>query len=357
MSIKTTAKEAISRLDYWRKKEWLRKYENKKINAKKSIWENYIISPADLEKIHQIYGPNADTRWHKYFASFSGKMDPYYVPEILFSTNMEWNLNPYKLCKELEDKSLLETLFGSVQYLRIPKTVICKTYGTYVGEKGDIINESDVVPLVENYFLSKGKAILKPTRDTSSGRGVVLLNKDNYRSYLSAQTDNYIVQEVVVNQDDIRNLNSSSLNTIRVMTYICNSRICTAPLLLRIGVGDSIVDNAHAGGIFVGVQNDGYLCPMAFSEYGDKCYCHPTSNIIYEGYRIAGIDRILNAAVNCHKCLPQLGMVSWDFTLDEKETVTLIEANLFGHSIWLPQIAHGKGIFEDNTIEMLKKLD
>ena len=57
-----------------------------------------------------------------------------------------------------------------------------------------------------------------------------------------------------------------------------------------------------------------------------------------------------------HITVPQLGVVNWDFTLNENGVPILIEANVVSGSVWLPQMAHGKTPFGDHTAEVLKWL-
>ena len=54
--------------------------------------------------------------------------------------------------------------------------------------------------------------------------------------------------------------------------------------------------------------------------------------------------------------LSYIGVVNWDFTIDSNGEPILIEANLDGGSIWLIEMAHGKGPFGDNTEDVLKWL-
>ena len=57
-----------------------------------------------------------------------------------------------------------------------------------------------------------------------------------------------------------------------------------------------------------------------------------------------------------HEMVPQIGVVNWDFTVDEKGEPVLIEANISGGSVWLPQMAHGVGAFGEQTKEVLQWL-
>ena len=122
------------------------------------------------------------------------------------------------------------------------------------------------------------------------------------------------------------------------------------------GGGNSHVDNAHAGGIFIGIKSDGTLCKEAYTEYGKKFEEHPYTKIKFNGYKINGFEKIKDVAISLHKKTPQLGTISWDITLNEKGIPVLVEANTYGSGIWIIQIPHGKGFFEDNTGEIIKLL-
>jgi len=51
--------------------------------------------------------------------------------------------------------------------------------------------------------------------------------------------------------------------------------------------------------------------------------------------------------------MPQLGIVSWDMTIEENGDPILIEANCRCESIWVPQMVHGVGAFGKNTEDIL----
>ena len=126
------------------------------------------------------------------------------------------------------------------------------------------------------------------------------------------------------------------------------------PLALRIGQGGSFLDNAHAGGMFIGVSDEGELGNIAFTESGLHFEEHPDTNIKFDGYKLEFVPEIIETAKKMHLNAPQLGIISWDMTIDKEGMLVLIEANTRGQSIWFPQMANGRGAFGDNTEEILK---
>ena len=140
----------------------------------------------------------------------------------------------------------------------------------------------------------------------------------------------YIVQECIAQNEQLAVLYAGAVNTFRVITYLWNGEVFHVPLALRIGQGGSYLDNAHAGGMFIGVNDSGELNDEAFTEFGKRYKEHPDTHA------------------------PQLGIISWDLTVDQNGEFVLIEANTRGQSIWFPQMANGMGAFGKNTAEILK---
>lgn len=163
-----------------------------------------------------------------------------------------------------------------------------------------------------------------------------------------------VVQECIKQHEKLSALYSNSVNTFRVITYLWNGQIYHVPLALRIGQGGGYLDNAHAGGMFIGVSDAGKLNPVAYTEFGDQYEEHPDTHIKFEDYEIDFVPEIIETAKKLHLNAPQLGIISWDIAVDEFETMVLIEANTRGQSIWFPQMANGKGAFGKNTKEILQ---
>lgn len=355
MGMKILAKKALGGLSDGYYKAVIKKAELDKISNKKKLWSSVSLTPEQETAVKEIYGNKADFRWHRYYQYFTGRFDAKYMPELLFSTQLELVLNPRSIAREMEDKARIPIIYSGGG-IALPKTILTNCSGIAYDSDGNILSSDMVNKTVKCAAKEFEKLIIKPTRGSCSGNNVYVLTEKNYREILLRFSQNYIVQEMVENQDDIKRLNPASLNTMRVITYICDDQYFCAPILLRIGASDSHLDNAHAGGIFVGVNRDGTLCPEAYAEYGEKYTEHPISGIRFDGYRIRNIEKVVSAALICHKKTPHMRMVSWDITLDKDENAILIEANLFGQSVWLPQIAHGCSLFGEHTERMLELL-
>lgn len=164
----------------------------------------------------------------------------------------------------------------------------------------------------------------------------------------------FLFQEVLQQHDDLAMLNKTSLNTFRIITYICEDSVYVAPIALRIGRSGKQFDNIHAGGITIGVKSDGTLRKTAFSEYGEKYDKHPDSGIVFESVKIRNFSQLSEVAIKCHKRIPWLGILSWDLTIDSNNSIGLIEVNTVGQSAWFCQFTNGEPLFGENTAKMLE---
>lgn len=211
-----------------------------------------------------------------------------------------------------------------------------------------------------NKIVSASKmCVIKKTIDTSSGRDVEIITPSeiNIGEKLAAFGDNFVVQELIEQAETLRILNPTSINTFRVITYICDDEIHVCPVALRIGRSNADRDNIHYGGICVGVTEEGILKKQAFSEYGECYESHPDTGIVFENYRITGAGKqIRDIAKKLHCRVPYLGIISWDLTIDSDGIITLIEMNTTGQSAWFCQMVNGEALFGDDTGKMLEMI-
>ncbi len=340
--------------------------EKKGVKKKKFLYKDIKLTKKQIDEIDSYYllhyGKKIDKSWHRLYQSYTGTYNKKYFPEIIFSTQLEPLLDPPDLCRGITDKSLIELIYGDIKGLYIPKTILLNCSGIFYDGKRNIVANDDIYNIVNN----AKKVIIKPILDSCSGRNVRLLNiqngKDtisnkNIKDILKEYNKNYIIQECIKNCKELSALHPDSVNTIRLITYILDGKFYHCPITLRIGVDGKNVDNSHAGGVSLGIKEDGICQKYAFKEYGEKYERHPNTNVKFENYKIPLISEMIDIAYECHKRTPHMQMISWDMTINDKYEITLIEVNAGGQSTWFPQYATGEELFGENTDKMLELLN
>ena len=196
--------------------------------------------------------------------------------------------------------------------------------------------------------------LIKPTIDTSSGRGVKLFKRDEcgiYRVINDSNTElsllylekeygeNFIIQECLEQSDFMSTLNADSVNTFRIGSY--RSVEDEKPKILfvgiRMGIKGSYVDNTHAGGAKIRVNKDGSLADYAIEGYGNVVYSHNDINFKENKLIVPNFDKIISFVKKLHLALPHMRLVAFDVMLDKNNEPKLIEYNISGFSTWLPQ--------------------
>lgn len=328
---------------------------------KKKIYSRYKMSDAEKEAVDRFYksnyGKKIDYKWHRYFASFTGHLDPKFIPLNIYFSEIEFFLNPYKKYNSvLSDKSIITRIAKSID-IKIPKTYLICSRGYYINANAEFLSKEEAI----EYLLKQEEFFIKPTVDSCGGKGCTLCSKSSesidtaYIEKIFQETGNdFIAQEVIRNHESISKIYSKSLNTFRVGTYNWQGEIYTLPMVMRLGRNGATVDNASSGGVYIAVEDDGQLHEWAYSDYGEKISEHPDSKIKFGEYKIASILPILESAKRLHRSLPMLGMVNWDFALDKNGDPVLIEANIGGGGVDMQQNAWGKGLFGEHTEEILQ---
>ena len=239
--------------------------------------------------------------------------------------------------------------------LHIPHTYFECIKGNYFDEKHCPISKKKLIEQLSN----RHGFVIKKTVDTSSGRDVEIINDNviDVEKLVDMFGDNYVIQELIDQNESLKRLNSSSLNTFRVISYLCDEDIYICPISLRLGRNGAKKDNIHYGGISVGVNSDGTLKKYAFTEFGEKFSKHPDSGIEFDGYSIEKTyEDFEEIARQLHARIPWLGIISWDFSIDSKGQIVLIEMNTTGQSAWFPQMVNGEPLFGKNTEKILKMI-
>ena len=305
------------------------------------------------------YGKRISNKWHKIYQSINGQYRIDYIPEMLYTTKIEYCLNDYRYARVFADKGLIEIIASNSNCV-VPETVAVCSAGRFYDHKRRVVSWDKIFNDLKSL---KHDIVIKPTVDSSSGKNIKFIQKDQLTSVekeLVGMGSDYIIQYAIEPHPVFSSLNPSSINTLRVMTYILNDGIYHMPVSCRMGSTEVRIDNIHAGGLVVGVQDTGQLLPTAYQlGYGDsnrKYKTHPRTNIQFDQITLPCISKVIEAAYLAHSKLPKIGIVSWDFTVDKDENPVLIEANIKSQSIWFPQIVHGKGAFGERTSMLLESL-
>ena len=201
-------------------------------------------------------------------------------------------------------------------------------------------------------FIEKqGKAIVK-TSDSSQGRGVFVVDRrDNLNSVFDSikkvivSGKSAIVEELITQSPLMSQFNNSSVNTVRIATFLSGGEPIVLFTFMRTGRKGAVVDNGGAGGLIIGIDPvTGKCVTEGCDEAGHRYVAHPDSGMVYLGFQIPEWGKALELAKKLALIVPEQKYVGWDLAFTEDGWV-MIEGNSWSQFVG-PQISQRKGIRE-----------
>ncbi len=316
--------------------------------------------PGESEYIKKwsVLSRKLDLPSYRLYARYCGNI-PEIVPEGIGRIIIEEKLNPPRYRDFYNDKTQYPVILGEQN---VPSTFVCRI-------NGSVLLNSSFLPLSTDILTACNgceRIILKPSIDSSSGRGIELFTlKDNVYSnsqgeilsddYLLNYSKNFVLQEAIQQHQDLAVFNKSSLNSIRIATYrsIKDETPHVLSAILRIGKTGSTVDNAHAGGRYIGINVvNGKLGDYVCDQYGNKSNKWNEVDFFISSFFIPEWKKVVAFAEDVTRKVHHHRLLALDITVSKDGQPILIEYNLVGFSYWLFEFTNQKplGDYTDEII-------
>ncbi len=301
------------------------------------------------------WGKRINTGYHEYYYSMTGIFSEKYIPDTLYFDFIDPCLNNHRMVAACVDKNGYRKLFPEVKQ---PDLILSNINGYYYHED-TAITEQKAIEICSEL----PDAIIKPSLDSCQGKNVArfeskggLTNLDGLtvQQLLKKYDRNFLVQKTIHQHPVMESLNPSSVNTVRVLTLRRENEIICLSAIVRIGREGSVVDNGHAGGYCCGVDESGQLKENGFICATGECRQKTDQGTVLKNVTVPYFNHIVETAKNLHFKLPYLNLVGWDFCVDDKNEIVLIEFNT-NSALDIMQLCNGP-VFGDYTEEILRKI-
>jgi len=306
------------------------------------------------------YGEAVDPSIHQAFYNLFGEKNLKLIPGAVMQRKIIPYFNDRRMDVAYRDKNLYDVLFKTDQSV---KTIVKRTRGYYYDKNNEILERDKVV----HYLISEGSEyIIKPS-DSNDGLLIGKLTVSDSNLYLDDKIVdldkieemyeyNFAIQEIIKQHENLAAPHPSSVNTLRMVTLRWKGKIHYLLTFARFGANNSVKDNAGAGGVCVGVTDNGEFLDFAIDANAYKYSKHPTTNYEFKNLPpIENFDIFKEFVMNLHKQVIHHDYISWDIAVDKEAKPVFIEANFAG-ATWLYQFASKKALFGDLTEEILQTL-
>ena len=198
----------------------------------------------------------------------------------------------------------------------------------YVG-RSFFVPEDGIDKLIE--FLKKNKEFMIKPIDGLGGHDVRKMDRNeikNTNEFLTYLKDNRMfLEELIVQHKKMNNLCPSSVNTIRIMTFVNNGKSEILYAALRVGNGVNDVDNFHKGGMGVSINTkEGKLKGVAIDKDLNEFKIHPTTRTYFNNYELPFWKETKKMVLDAALVNQNIKVVGWDVAITKNGPV-LVEGN------------------------------
>lgn len=271
------------------------------------------------------YGYKPEMYWYQYYNKLQKKFNPRVIPGDLFQQEIMPYLNDMTYHVTLGNKIYSDEILYD---LNKAKTIIKYVNGFLMNDREKFIDKSDIELILKDY----DRIIIKPM-DGEKGYGVEILDlKNDYSKSINniySRLDNqqFLIQEVIKQSQQLMKFNSSSVNTLRVISLLINNRVEILSSIIRVGAKGSLVDNYHQGGDTRPVDANGVL--KGYLMRPDGFYDVDIDGNKIQNEKIIGYEKVINEIKRVHPRFPHARWMGWDFAIDENYEPVFIEVNIF----------------------------
>lgn len=282
-------------------------------------------------------------------SNISGRANPQIVPEDLFASDIQRSLCwQQEKIQYLANKSFYNRWYpGDI----FPKVFIHNIQGNFFDDRYNPLKEDEISNLLEGF---EYPVVIKPNMDSMGGADIYFpKNKEELGTLMKERRD-YVIQEIIQQDEFFSAFNKNGLNTIRVDLYrsVVTNDIHYLHAALRMGQGGGL-DNITAGGIHCFINEDGHLNDYAVDVIGTVYKRHPDTKLEFsKKYRIPKFEEMKRLALNVARDMYLSRLISLDLCLDEKGRWRVIEINLNDIAIEFAQFG-GKPFFAPFTEEII----
>ncbi len=189
-------------------------------------------------------------------------------------------------------------------------------------------------------FCKKYPQMMVKPRDGACGKGVEKICVSDFESVKALRTQlvengQTLAEEIIVQDAEMNSLFPNCVNTVRMVTITKNKKVNIVFCSIRIGAGNTVVDNLNSGGMAALVDSEsGVITTDAADKNGVIYKIHPDTKTEISGFKIPHFEEGREMVKNAALLVEDIGYVGWDIAFTPNGAL-LIEGNHFpGHDIY-----------------------
>ncbi|MBN2215327.1 MAG: hypothetical protein JW723_13900 [Bacteroidales bacterium] len=268
-------------------------------------------------------------------------LDDYEKNKILYSLSDKFNDPDYAYI--LRNKLIFYHFFSHFGF-KLPELLLVNNM-SYLSMKGKMMvirNTEDFTRVLLQLFDSHAgldSIFIKKASGSFGGSNIYKINKAEISNrnlmqelFRSVIKSGYLFQKTIEQHPVISAINPNCINSLRIDTFIDkDGNIDVISAFIRLGLGDSIVDNISSGGCQVGIDVEkATLNKYGYTNisvgYGKVLTSHPDTNVKFENYHLPFFRESLDLVKKAAELIFPVRLIGWDIAITPQGPV-LIEGN------------------------------
>ncbi|MCQ2272803.1 MAG: hypothetical protein MJZ72_08500 [Bacteroidales bacterium] len=193
---------------------------------------------------------------------------------------------------------------------------------------------------LKKMYVENEELFIKPL-DDMEGEGIYKIKTSDitFERLLTDLKNKNLIIETIIRQHKKMIFGNESVNSARILTVLdTEGKAHVVRAGLRVGVGNSVVDNYSAGGVLYEIDvKSGIIDHKGIQGNNYDIIFHPGTETCMVGYHLPNWELAIEAVTKAAEKIPQCRFIGWDVAFTQNG-VELIEGN------------HNPGIF---TLESL----
>lgn len=305
-------------------------------------------------------GLSVDPVWHNFYSAVNGIRKVEYLPENIYYAYIEPFYNRKSFAHCCDDKCYYTERFPAhvLQGLGTRPAVLLRNIsGLYYDADFRLLTPESAAGLLAEE--TKGYVVKESITGTGGNRLTFVepgerKSKEEVRDILDRYGKDFVVEGLIEQCRELARLNSRSVNTIRLITWLTQDGVHILSGVMRMGGADSRTDNFSTGGIACGITEDGRLKDVAYDQQYRLYTVHPNGQA-FAGTQVPNYEGAKKLVCTLHPRFGHFRIISWDIAMDADHQPVLIEFNLTPQGIDVHQINNGP-LFGAMTENMLKEV-
>ena len=322
-----------------------------RVNQFKHKSKKDALTKEQIKEVKEFYKPYRipSMVFHRFFTEKTGEFHPNYLAKDIY-VYVDTFYNDLRAAKQIDNKCYYDVFFNKFPQ---PYLIAKRMNNIWLDHDGKVVDTHTLRTIL---LAEKEGIFVKEAQVSAGGYGVLYINDieteyDKFVAFTAQYTTDIVIQRKLTQHADCARFNESSVNTLRIYSILRKTgEVKIYSSVLRIGVGDSKVDNYSSGGVSCGIHSDGTLRKYAYNKLGNRITEHPTSHVVFEGCKIPSWEAAVDLVKRAHPTIPHFRSVSWDIAIVENGEPVLIEANLCRGGVDLLQLCNGPLFGEDTTM-------